>query len=208
MRGRSGASPATIALTCASETARRRSRCCSARSFGSRRLDVLDLVRAVIPAEALATANLDDLAEQIARSLDTDTLHALYHRIESENDLDRFGLFENLFPDETAPGKRFTYFARELYPRHMEHFAAGKIYRERCFMAANQIGKTTAGCLGGRLPPHRPVPQLVARPRLPPPDSRMGRRRHQRDHPRHPAEGAARRDRLSAATARPSTARG
>ncbi len=31
---------------------------------------------------------------------------------------------------------------RELYPRHMEFFAAGANYRERCFMAANRIGKT------------------------------------------------------------------
>lgn len=31
---------------------------------------------------------------------------------------------------------------RELYPRHMEFFAAGADYRERCFMAANRIGKT------------------------------------------------------------------
>jgi phage terminase large subunit-like protein len=36
-------------------------------------------------------------------------------------------------------------FRRELYPRHLEHFAAGKIYRERCFMAANRVGKTVAG---------------------------------------------------------------
>jgi phage terminase large subunit-like protein len=108
--------------------------------------DILDLVRAAIPDETLQTGNLEELADQIARSLDRDTLHALYHRLESENEVDRFGLFENLFPDETTSGKRFTYFARHLYPRHMEHFTAGKIYRERCFMAANQIGKTTAGC--------------------------------------------------------------
>lgn len=31
---------------------------------------------------------------------------------------------------------------RELYPRHMEFFRAGEQYRERCFMAANRIGKT------------------------------------------------------------------
>lgn len=31
---------------------------------------------------------------------------------------------------------------RELYPKHMEHFAAGLKYRERCFMAANRIGKS------------------------------------------------------------------
>lgn len=31
---------------------------------------------------------------------------------------------------------------RELYPKHLEFFAAGRSYRERCFMAANRIGKT------------------------------------------------------------------
>jgi phage terminase large subunit-like protein len=31
---------------------------------------------------------------------------------------------------------------RELYPKHLEFFKAGATYRERCFMAANRIGKT------------------------------------------------------------------
>lgn len=31
---------------------------------------------------------------------------------------------------------------RELYPKHMEFFAAGAKYRERCALAANRIGKT------------------------------------------------------------------
>lgn len=31
---------------------------------------------------------------------------------------------------------------RKLYPRHMEFFEAGANYRERCFLAANRIGKT------------------------------------------------------------------
>lgn len=31
---------------------------------------------------------------------------------------------------------------RELYPRHMEFFEAGAKYRERCFLAANRVGKT------------------------------------------------------------------
>lgn len=45
-------------------------------------------------------------------------------------------------------GKLFSYYPdegplrRELYPRHMEFFKAGASYRERCFMAANRIGKT------------------------------------------------------------------
>lgn len=49
---------------------------------------------------------------------------------------------------------------RELYPRHLEFFAAGARYRERVFMAANRIGKTegaggyeTALHLIGKYPP-------------------------------------------------------
>lgn len=36
---------------------------------------------------------------------------------------------------------------RELYPKHLEFFAAGKGHRERLFLAANRIGKTEA--IGG-----------------------------------------------------------
>lgn len=42
---------------------------------------------------------------------------------------------QTFFPD-TGPLRR------ELYPKHMEFFEAGKNYRERCAMAANRIGKT------------------------------------------------------------------
>lgn len=48
---------------------------------------------------------------------------------------------------------------RELYPKHMEFFAAGAKYRERCALAANRVGKTegmggyeTALHLTGRYP--------------------------------------------------------
>jgi len=36
-------------------------------------------------------------------------------------------------------------FRRELYPKHIEHFAAGAEYNERLFMAANRVGKSDAG---------------------------------------------------------------
>lgn len=35
--------------------------------------------------------------------------------------------------------------ARELYPKHLEFFKAGADWRERCFMAANRVGKTLSG---------------------------------------------------------------
>jgi phage terminase large subunit-like protein len=109
--------------------------------------DLLGLVRSAVPVGRLTVdTNVDELADAIASGLSLDMVKTLHQLLEAENDADRFGLFDNLFPDVTTPGKRFTYWARDLYPRHMEHFAAGKIYRERCFMAANQVGKTTAGC--------------------------------------------------------------
>lgn len=46
--------------------------------------------------------------------------------------------FDHLFP-ATGP------FRRELYQKHLEFFSAGRDYKERLFMAANRIGKTTAG---------------------------------------------------------------
>ena len=33
----------------------------------------------------------------------------------------------------------------EKYEKHIEFFSAGKIFRERCFMAGNRVGKTLAG---------------------------------------------------------------
>lgn len=35
---------------------------------------------------------------------------------------------------------------RELYPKHLEFFSAGKTRRERALIAANRIGKTTVAC--------------------------------------------------------------
>jgi phage terminase large subunit-like protein len=54
-----------------------------------------------------------------------------------ENDLAGRQLF-TMFPDDGPC-------ARRLYPRHMEFMSVGRRYRERCFMAANRVGKTTTG---------------------------------------------------------------
>lgn len=43
--------------------------------------------------------------------------------------------FYGMFPDEGP-------LRRELYAKHVEFFAAGAAYRERCAMCANRIGKT------------------------------------------------------------------
>jgi phage terminase large subunit-like protein len=55
--------------------------------------------------------------------------------------------FYDLFPDQDrldADGNVVIY-ARRHYPRHLEFFEAGASYRERCFLAANRVGKTTCG---------------------------------------------------------------
>lgn len=41
----------------------------------------------------------------------------------------------HLYPNDGA-------LRRELYPKHLQFFAAGRDYQERCMMAANRIGKT------------------------------------------------------------------
>jgi phage terminase large subunit-like protein len=52
---------------------------------------------------------------------------------------------------DRAARKFYTYYQdegptrRELYPRHMEFFAAGAEFPERLFVAANRVGKTDAG---------------------------------------------------------------
>lgn len=54
--------------------------------------------------------------------------------------------FYDLFPDaDTFDHDGRTIHARHKYPKHLEHFAAGATYRQRCFMAANRVGKTFAG---------------------------------------------------------------
>lgn len=55
--------------------------------------------------------------------------------------------YYDLFPDVDrldTDGSVLVY-ARHRYPKHLEFFAAGHDYRERCFLAANRVGKTTCG---------------------------------------------------------------
>jgi phage terminase large subunit-like protein len=58
--------------------------------------------------------------------------------VQRELERRKWNLIESVFPDK---GK----LKRELYPKHLEFFAAGKDYRERIFIAANRVGKTVAG---------------------------------------------------------------
>lgn len=63
------------------------------------------------------------------------TLAAL---VAEENRRNRRWKIRSYFPD-TGPLRR------ELYKKHLAFFAAGRSVRERCFMAANRIGKTESG---------------------------------------------------------------
>ena len=91
-----------------------------------------------IDINALAALSRDELVE-IARAACENAERVDGNRI------------AQLFP---ADGDR----SRHLYRRHMDFFRAGSRYRERCFLAANRVGKTVAGAyevalhLTGRYP--------------------------------------------------------
>lgn len=54
--------------------------------------------------------------------------------------------FYRMFPDDdTVQSDGSVIHARHKYARHLEFFRVGKQYRQRCFMAANRVGKTVAG---------------------------------------------------------------
>lgn len=56
-------------------------------------------------------------------------------------------LFDRLYPDEDVIGAdgNVLIHARAKYQRHLEFFRAGATHTERCFMAANRVGKTLGG---------------------------------------------------------------
>jgi phage terminase large subunit-like protein len=66
-------------------------------------------------------------------------------RLREKAERDRRKAFEHWFPEETHDWRGHRYYDRDLYPRHLDFFAAGKQYRERCFLAGNRIGKTITG---------------------------------------------------------------
>lgn len=76
--------------------------------------------------------------EKLVASLDKETIDELLLPILREEERARFNKFYDLFPDDGP-------FRRELYPKHLEFFQAGQKFSERCFMAANRVGKTVAG---------------------------------------------------------------
>jgi phage terminase large subunit-like protein len=63
---------------------------------------------------------------------------ALLDFLEEENRRKRENRYLSFFPDEGE-------FARKCYPKHIAFLQAGAKYSQRAFIAANQVGKTTAG---------------------------------------------------------------
>lgn len=86
----------------------------------------------------LLSMELPDLSSIDIDALPEEDVRALLAEVEALQRAEKFGKFYTYFPD-TGPLRR------ELYPRHMEFIRAGKDYVERCFRAANRIGKTELG---------------------------------------------------------------
>lgn len=74
--------------------------------------------------------NIDKLSKQ--------ELVELVTAVEELNRRERMRKIDSFFPSEGP-------LCRDNYPKHMEFFKAGAQYKERCFMAANRIGKTELG---------------------------------------------------------------
>lgn len=66
---------------------------------------------------------------------DKETLSDLIRELEQSRSTNAI---DELFPDDGP-------LRRELYRKHMDFFAAGRTERERAFMAANRVGKSTSG---------------------------------------------------------------
>ncbi len=69
----------------------------------------------------------------------------LINLLEEKDRRERQRKFYHYFPDKTHTWRGQVYHAREQYTKHMEFFSVGVIYRERCFRAANRVGKTESG---------------------------------------------------------------
>ncbi|SKB32488.1 terminase large subunit domain-containing protein [Sphingopyxis flava] len=76
--------------------------------------------------------------DRLISELPEDTVRRLVAPVMAAMEWERTHKFDLLFPDEGE-------YRRELYPRHLEFFRAGATHRQRCFMAANRVGKTVAG---------------------------------------------------------------
>lgn len=75
------------------------------------------------------------MRQQFGQNLTFEQKELLLQLLEERARRTRRRKIESMYPDEGP-------LRRELYAKHMEFFRVGAVYRERCFMAANRIGKT------------------------------------------------------------------
>ena len=86
-----------------------------------------------LDVDALADHMRDARGETARHALAVHLTHRRRHGQVGDRTADRLGL---------RSAERTTIYARRQHAKHMEFFAAGVDYRERCFMAANRVGKT------------------------------------------------------------------
>lgn len=113
-------------------------------------MQLLSPILEMIDARGLHEASPED----IARLFGDDMILAILEEVQEELDEERWCKFFNVFPDmgqcdlTSADGFRFKqvgewrFFARDYYKKHLEFFRLGALFRFRCFMAANRVGKT------------------------------------------------------------------
>ena len=91
----------------------------------------------------MSNAILDQLTKSLvevyANKLNEQDKEMLLECLEIIASDQKYNKFQNYFPDTGE-------FRRELYPKHIEFFGAGKTFTERGFIAGNRVGKSEAGC--------------------------------------------------------------
>lgn len=96
----------------------------------------IDDLASLLTAQGIDLSSLDP--DALVAMLDEATVEEMLAPILADEDYARYNRFKLLFPDQGP-------LRRELYPKHMEFFAASKTHREICFLAANRAGKSIAG---------------------------------------------------------------
>lgn len=82
---------------------------------------------------------------QVISSLPRQVKVEIISLLEEKDRRDRQNKFYHYFPKKTHTWRGWVYHERTQYAKHMEFFEMGRIYRERCFRAANRVGKTESG---------------------------------------------------------------
>lgn len=102
------------------------------------------------------SSSIQAVSRESLERLSDRELREIYQALERAEDLEAQSLFERIYPAEDRPWRGPSILgglmqpgqilhARDKYPKHLEFFAASKLYRETCFMAANRVGKTFGG---------------------------------------------------------------